>query len=299
MAASNMTAKNESEKMDVKRKNSKIIKLKKDSVSESDEESEDDFFDREKIKKKFMSAWMNVKYGFNVQISKPSFNDQNPVWLLGRCYHIKNTDTEDDGRVVKDEHKVLSLDQFFEDFSSLVWLTYRKKFETLAKSNLTSDGGWGCMLRSGQMLLANAILIHMLREGWRTSQRATSYEKNYIYRMDKADILQDQFCSVFTNEPAGSRPEFPSRTDTDVAFDLTIDMIKKELKDLNPNKLLGPNEIHPVMLKKLAFYIAGPLHTIMAKSFVESKLPDDWKTAHMCPRSTRKEKEPCRELQAR
>ncbi|XP_066935451.1 uncharacterized protein [Clytia hemisphaerica] len=32
---------------------------------------------------------------------------------------------------------------------------------------------------------------------------------------DKADILQDQFCSVFTNEPAGSLPEFPSRTDTD------------------------------------------------------------------------------------
>jgi len=100
---------------------------------------------------------------------------------------------------------------------------------------------------------------------------------------DKADILQDQFCSVFTNEPAGSLPEFPSRTDTDVAFDLTIDMIKKELKDLNPNKSLGPDEIHPVMLKKLAFYIAGPLHTIMAKSFVESKLPDDWKTAHVSP----------------
>ena len=100
---------------------------------------------------------------------------------------------------------------------------------------------------------------------------------------DKADILQDQFCSVFTNEPAGSLPEFPSRTDTDVAFDLTIDMIKKELKGLNPNKSLGPDEIHPVMLKKLAFYIAGPLHTIMAKSFVESKLPDDWKTAHVSP----------------
>ena len=70
-----------------------------------------------------------------------------------------------DDRPVADQHKLLSVEEFFEDFSSLIWLTYRKKFETLARSNLTSDGGWGCMLRSGQMLLANAILIHMLKEG--------------------------------------------------------------------------------------------------------------------------------------
>ena len=68
-------------------------------------------------------------------------------------------------RVVDDSLKILSLDQFFEDFSSLIWLTYRKHFSQLRNSNLTSDGGWGCMLRSGQMLLANAILIHMLKEG--------------------------------------------------------------------------------------------------------------------------------------
>ena len=67
--------------------------------------------------------------------------------------------------IVKPEHQILSLDQFFEDFSSLIWLTYRKHFTQLANSNLTSDGGWGCMLRTGQMLLANAILIHMLKEG--------------------------------------------------------------------------------------------------------------------------------------
>lgn len=159
---------------------SQIIKLRTNSESESEDESEDDFFDKEKIKKKFLSAWNNVKYGFNVQY-KPTFKEELPIWFLGRCYHIKNLELASDDREIQDRHKILSLDQFFEDFSSLIWLTYRKHFSQLANSNITSDGGWGCMLRTGQMLLANAILIHMLKEGWRTSQRAT--EKNFIYRM--------------------------------------------------------------------------------------------------------------------
>lgn len=163
--------------------NRSLIKLRQEqelSDSDSEEESEEEFFDKEKIKKKFLSAWNNVKYGINVNF-KTSFSDHKPVWLLGRCYHSKSQDTRDD--VAKPEHKILSLDQFFEDFSSLIWLTYRKHFSQLANSNLTSDGGWGCMLRTGQMLLANAILVHMLKEGWRQSQRNTCYEKNYIYRM--------------------------------------------------------------------------------------------------------------------
>ena len=158
-----------------------LIKLRSpqgtDDDSDSEEDDDEEFFDKEKIKKKFTSAWNNVKYGINVNF-KPTFSDALPVWLLGRLYHSQSDDMTDSE--LQPEHKILSMDQFFEDFSSLIWLTYRKHFTQLANSNLTSDGGWGCMLRTGQMLLANAILIHMLKEGWRQSQRIMSYEKNYI-----------------------------------------------------------------------------------------------------------------------
>ncbi|ETV94949.1 hypothetical protein H310_11591 [Aphanomyces invadans] len=44
---------------------------------------------------------------------------------------------------------------------SIVWLTYRKDFAQMIPYNFTSDAGWGCMLRSAQMLLCEALLRNL------------------------------------------------------------------------------------------------------------------------------------------
>lgn len=78
---------------------------------------------------------------------------------------------------------------FLDDFESRVWMTYRTGFPMIPRSpdpkaasalsftmrlktsfgdqlgGFTSDTGWGCMIRSGQSLLANAILIARLGRG--------------------------------------------------------------------------------------------------------------------------------------
>ena len=49
---------------------------------------------------------------------------------------------------------------FYRKFHSLLWFSYRKDFKALPGSQepmVTSDCGWGCMIRCGQMLVANTI----------------------------------------------------------------------------------------------------------------------------------------------
>lgn len=79
---------------------------------------------------------------------------------------------------------------FLDDFEARFWFTYRSNFPSIPLSNdpkalaamslrvriksqlvdqggFTSDTGWGCMIRSGQCLLANAISTLKLGRDWR------------------------------------------------------------------------------------------------------------------------------------
>jgi cysteine protease ATG4 len=53
------------------------------------------------------------------------------------------------------------------DESSLLWFTYRCDFPEIAPYGITTDAGWGCMLRSAQMLLGQALRMHFRDRNWR------------------------------------------------------------------------------------------------------------------------------------
>ncbi|XP_066437806.1 cysteine protease ATG4A [Eleutherodactylus coqui] len=85
-----------------------------------------------------------------------------PVYILGKQYDIKT-----------EKCALLS------DVTSRLWFTYRKKFSPIGGTGPSSDAGWGCMLRCGQMMLAQALTCQHLGRDWRWERHKTQPKEYY------------------------------------------------------------------------------------------------------------------------
>lgn len=97
---------------------------------------------------------------------------------------------------------------FLEDLESKIWLTYRSNFSPIPKSTdpkatsamsfatrlkqlgnqggFSSDTGWGCMIRSGQTLLANTLVMLQLGREWRRSNGADERDLLSLFADDSS-----------------------------------------------------------------------------------------------------------------
>ena len=66
-------------------------------------------------------------------------------------------------------------------------------------------------------------------------------------------------------------------------INITVSGIEKLLKQLNPTKASGPDNISPRVLKEVASEIAPSLILIYRASMKSGIVPRDWKSAHIAP----------------
>ncbi|XP_029789351.1 cysteine protease ATG4B isoform X2 [Suricata suricatta] len=101
-----------------------------------------------------------------------------PVWILGRKYSIST-----------------EKDEILSDVASRLWFTYRKNFPAIGGTGPTSDTGWGCMLRCGQMIFAQALVCRHLGRDWRWTQRKTQPD-SYFSVLNAFIDRKDSYYSI-------------------------------------------------------------------------------------------------------
>ena len=107
---------------------------------------------------------------------------------------------------------------------------------------------------------------------------------------ETAEILLDFFQSVFKNESFGPLPEKcyqSNKVINDIMQKLTIstNTVKKLLSNLNENKSMGPDNLHPKLLKYLAENenFVNSLTLLLNRCVDEECIPSDWKAAVVIP----------------
>ncbi len=105
---------------------------------------------------------------------------------------------------------------------------------------------------------------------------------------EKAEVLNAFFTSAFNRQisyPQGTlcpnlevwdaRPSTPPV--------VQVETVRELLLQLDCHKSMGPDEIHPRVLRELAEVIAEPLSIIYQRSLLTGEVPEDWRIANVTP----------------
>lgn len=80
-----------------------------------------------------------------------------------------------------------TLQDFLVDFKSRFWFTYRRDMQRITPSSstlMTTDAGWGCMLRCGQMMMAETYARILVGRGWN------------LFHLECGGIRPDSYISI-------------------------------------------------------------------------------------------------------
>jgi len=104
---------------------------------------------------------------------------------------------------------------------------------------------------------------------------------------EKAELLSALFASVFS---AKASPQvcqaLEAREESCRKYDLPLveeDCVRDHFSNLDTHKSIGPNEMHPRVLRELVDVIAEPPSIIFERSWRTGEVPEDWTKASVTP----------------
>jgi len=104
-----------------------------------------------------------------------------------------------------------------------------------------------------------------------------------------AQIINEQYSSFFIIED-NEHTDFREKNQIDISEDdIEYEQIVKLLNNLETDKACGADMIHASLFKNCAKEIAVPITIIFKKSIETSEIPDQWKSANVCPLYKKKE----------
>ena len=105
----------------------------------------------------------------------------------------------------------------------------------------------------------------------------------HITDIKKANILNQQFSSVFSREDNTTPPlqGHPNISMPDIL--INENGVRKLLKDINPFKAAGPDGVQSRFLKEAADEIVPGLTLLFKASIHQSEVPNDWRHANISP----------------
>ena len=107
--------------------------------------------------------------------------------------------------------------------------------------------------------------------------------RNATSPQQKAEMLNAQFSSVFTEEDTENLPQLNKQYPSLSTLSVSAIGVEKLLLNLNASKAAGPDKLSGKLLKATAHEIAPVLQVIFQRSIDEGTLPQAWKEATISP----------------
>ena len=100
---------------------------------------------------------------------------------------------------------------------------------------------------------------------------------------EMVEVFASSFVSVYTHQTPPNPYPYQRFDGTIGTVSFPVETVLRVLQGLDGNTAMGPDKLHPLLLKRCATQLAYPLHLIFSRSLREGILPSDWKSSTVIP----------------